>query len=149
MFPLNPSTPNTRWYIWTYTTQGNEGNTVKCKFDEEGRAEKETQKKKNTISTANNGVHPKLGHLVLWRGYFSPAQLPCNEKTLQALSWKSDKVKQKEAFMCVFCSNYFNLQNAQNSKSPCSALYLGWTFSSTGLIILCQPLGAKYLKQWF
>lgn len=65
-------------------------------------------------------------------------------KTLQVLSWKSDIVKQKEAFMWVFCSNYFRmLQNAQNSKRLCYALYalyLGWTFCGTGLIILCQPL---------
>lgn len=85
-------------------------------------------------------------------GYFSPSLLPSTEKTLQALSWTSDEVKQKETFMWVFCSNYFSVQNAQNSKRLCSALYvlyLGWTFSGIGLIILCQPLKSRISEQWF
>lgn len=150
---FEPPTPNTHRYIWTYITQKKEGNTgVKWVRDgEQGiyigwwliRFKKRNQKEPNFHLMPSTGVHPKLGHqcCVCGWGYFSPTQLPSREKTLQVLSWKSDEVKQKEAFMWVFCSNYFNLQNAQNSKrlhSALYALYLGWTFS--GLIILCQPL---------
>lgn len=84
-------------------------------------------------------INSSDGHFqtLIGQRYSSSAQVPCNEKTLHALSWNCDRLKHKEAFMQVFSCNYFNLQ------STLYVIYLGSVFSGIGLIIPYQTL-AKY-----